>query len=380
MSCSNPLRFIGSPPLRLLCQQLRQHILRAGGVVLVFCPQRIGGVIHNVGHAHHIQHGLVVVVIAKGHHLCRVDAKGAAHALHPDALVGKGGIDPERPRHGAVGLLPAGHKALYIVFHALVQVHRHLGSTSVDEYECIYEYQVKNDKGSSDVTSTILQIGRNIAMFSDYTAFRADSAIACKAPETDIQKFKTQEMRNDMFFDQSVSQNVPKGKLSVYSVITPNYYSYAESGTPIVWNFDEDTDTICGYTCQKAVGEYGGRTWMVWYSTEIPVSFGPWKLCGLPGLVLAAKDSEGIHQFKAITFRKSSTPMNLKPYANAIKTSREQFIKSKNKFEQNPLVNIPAESISEMTIEKYEDGGHSALVNGVVLRMRPNGYVPLELK
>lgn len=79
-------------------------------------------------------------------------------------------------------------------------------STSVDEYECIYEYQVKNDKGSSDVTSTILQIGRNIAMFSDYTAFRADSAIACKAPETDIQKFKTQEMRNDMFFDQSVSQ------------------------------------------------------------------------------------------------------------------------------------------------------------------------------
>lgn len=253
-------------------------------------------------------------------------------------------------------------------------------STSVDEYECIYEYQVKNDKGSSDVTSTILQIGRNVAMFSDYTAFRADSAIACKAPESDIQKLKMQEMRNDMFFDQAVSLNVPKGKVTVYSVITPNYYSYTESGSPISWNFAEETDTVCGYTCQKAVGEYGGRTWTVWYSTEIPVSFGPWKLCGLPGLVLAAKDAEGIHQFKAITFRKSCTPMNLKPYANAIKTSREQFVKSKNKFEQNPMGNIPAESISEMTIEKYEDGGHSALVNGVVLRMRPNGYVPLELK
>lgn len=83
-------------------------------------------------------------------------------------------------------------------------------STSVDEYECIYEYQVKNDKGSSDVTSTILQIGRNVAMFSDYTAFRADSAIACKAPESDIQKLKMQEMRNDMFFDQAVSLNVPR--------------------------------------------------------------------------------------------------------------------------------------------------------------------------
>lgn len=253
-------------------------------------------------------------------------------------------------------------------------------SDATDEYECIYEYQVKNDKGSSDATSTILQIGRNTATFSDYTAFQRDSAIACKASESDIQKFKAQEMRNDMFFDQSVLQNVPKGKTTVYSVITPNYYSYTEASLPINWIFTEETDTVCGYSCQKATGEYGGRTWTVWYSTEIPVPFGPWKLCGLPGLVLAAKDSEGIHQFTAITFRKSNVPMNIKPYANTIKTSREQFIKAKNKFEQNPMGNIPAESISEMTIERYEDGGHRALINGVVLRMRPNGYVPLELK
>ena len=113
-------------------------------------------------------------------------------------------------------------------------------SSSVDEYECIYEYQMKNDKGSSDATSTILQIGRNSAMFSDYTAFQADSAIACKAPESEIQKFKTREKRNDLLFDQSVSQNVPKGKLTVYSVITPNYYSYTESANPINWNLSDE--------------------------------------------------------------------------------------------------------------------------------------------
>ena len=117
-------------------------------------------------------------------------------------------------------------------------------SSSVDEYECIYEYQMKNDKGSSDATSTILQIGRNSAMFSDYTAFQADSAIACKAPESEIQKFKTREKRNDLLFDQSVSQNVPKGKLTVYSVITPNYYSYTESANPINWNLTEGIDTV----------------------------------------------------------------------------------------------------------------------------------------
>lgn len=253
-------------------------------------------------------------------------------------------------------------------------------SSPIDEYECIYEYQVKNTKGSIDATSTILQIGRNTAKFSDYTTFQADSAIACKAPEADIQKFKAQETRNDMLFDQSVFQNEPKGKLTVYSVITPNYYSYTESATPINWNLSEETDTICGYTCQKAVGEYGGRTWTVWYSSEIPVSFGPWKLCGLPGLVLAANDAENIHQFKAITFRKSNTPMNLKPYANTINISREQFIKAKNKFEIDPMGNIPVEAISEMSVQKFDNGEYKTLVNGVVMRVRPNGYVPLELK
>ena len=61
-------------------------------------------------------------------------------------------------------------------------------SDATDEYECLYEYQVKNDKGSSDATSTILQIGRNTATFSDYTAFQSDSAIACKASESEIKK------------------------------------------------------------------------------------------------------------------------------------------------------------------------------------------------
>ena len=72
--------------------------------------------------------------------------------------------------------------------------------------------------------------------------------------------------------------------------------------------------------------------------------------------------------------------MNLKPYDNTINISREQFIKAKNKFEINPMGNIPAEAISEMSVQKYEDGGHRTLINGVVLRVRPNGYVPLEMK
>lgn len=43
-------------------------------------------------------------------------------------------------------------------------------------------------------------------------------------------------------------------------------------------------------TCKKAIGEFRGRTYEVWFSEEIPVNFGPWKLWGLPGLIVEAQD------------------------------------------------------------------------------------------
>ena len=54
------------------------------------------------------------------------EAQHAAERLDADTLVGGGRVDPVRARHGAVGLLPARHKAVRVLFHALMQVDRHL--------------------------------------------------------------------------------------------------------------------------------------------------------------------------------------------------------------------------------------------------------------
>lgn len=85
---------------------------------------------------------------------------------------------------------------------------------------------------------------------------------------------------------------------------------------------------------------------MVYYTTEIPVQFGPWKFSGLPGLIMAATDEENIHTFTAIGFRKSNVPISVPEY-QVIETTREKFLKSKNHFEENPMKNLPPESISD---------------------------------
>lgn len=56
---------------------------------------------------------------------------------------------------------------------------------------------------------------------------------------------------------------------------------------------------IAGYNCHKATTEFRGRTFEVWYTPDVPVNFGPWKLNGLPGLILWATDSRNEIEFRA---------------------------------------------------------------------------------
>lgn len=70
------------------------------------------------------------------------------------------------------------------------------------------------------------------------------------------------------------------------------------------WQLQEGDSVVCEYPCHKAVTTFRGRTWTVWYTLDIPYSDGPWKFCGLPGLVLHAYDSKGYFRFNCIGIEK----------------------------------------------------------------------------
>lgn len=64
------------------------------------------------------------------------------------------------------------------------------------------------------------------------------------------------------------------------------------------WTLISDADsTIRGLKVYKAECQFGGRKWMAWFTPEIPVSDGPYKFSGLPGLILKLDSSEGDYSF-----------------------------------------------------------------------------------
>lgn len=72
---------------------------------------------------------------------------------------------------------------------------------------------------------------------------------------------------------------------------------------PIRWQVKNEQRKIGRFICQKAVGKFRGRTYTAWFTTEVPINVGPWKLHGLPGLVVEVADEEKalMIQIKSIT-------------------------------------------------------------------------------
>ncbi len=55
---------------------------------------------------------------------------------------------------------------------------------------------------------------------------------------------------------------------------------------------------MAGYTCQKATTRYEGRDYVAWFAPKIPISDGPYKFSGLPGLIVEIADTKEYYRFE----------------------------------------------------------------------------------
>jgi GLPGLI family protein len=66
----------------------------------------------------------------------------------------------------------------------------------------------------------------------------------------------------------------------------------------IDWKISSDTATFGSLHCQKATCHFKGRDYTAWFCPDLPVHTGPWKLNGLPGVIVDAHDAKNEVVFK----------------------------------------------------------------------------------
>ena len=270
---------------------------------------------------------------------------------------------------------------------AMIAAKIHQDSIDTSSLVAVYDYECQTQdadgKAVTDRMKVCLQVGQHCTRSFPYRKFREDTeGYACMTPD-EFPQFRAESY----CFLPEVWTNYPDGQVTVRDAIIPNIYETREERKPINWELIDDTLTVAGYLCKTATCQLHGRNWTALYSEDIPTSAGPWKLCGLPGLILKAEADGGIHRFTLASLQRIASPIYYEHNAITTKTSEEKLIKNRIKifgnklYPKNPTYYI-ADRGSMNADETFCQMGDEilTLVNGVLEDNKAHVYQPLELE
>jgi GLPGLI family protein len=133
---------------------------------------------------------------------------------------------------------------------------------------------------------------------------------------------------------------------------------------PVInWHISSDKANFAELHCQKATCHFKGRDYTAWFCPDLPVRVGPWKLNGLPGVIVEAYDAKKEVVFKFDRVEKAvlgaskpikdrhgrivipldddadgSDPNIIRVPINGIKTTDKELAKLQNAMHKDPNV------------------------------------------
>lgn len=180
--------------------------------------------------------------------------------------------------------------------------------------------------------------------------------------------------------------------------IMMNSYIVNESLPVINWHISSQIGSFGELHCQKATCHFKGRDYTAWFCPDLPVRVGPWKLNGLPGVIVEAYDAKKEVFFKFDRVEKAvlgaskpikdrhgrviipldddvngADPNIIRVPADGIKTTDKELVKL-----QNAMHNDPNVIIQSMKATAQNNGGPKPDID---IKARPHPPVnnPIEL-
>lgn len=176
-------------------------------------------------------------------------------------------------------------------------------------------------------------------------------------------------------------QFLSSNKLFTKHLLNDDYLT-EEPLPKINWSVTNDTMKISGYQCQKAITHFAGRDYEAWFCTDFPIHTGPWKLNGLPGLILQASDvkKEVIFQFAGFE-DVSKKNLNINLPDDVIKVSKKDMDRLLSLKQKDPKA---FSTISEKKASKMFGGINFSRINSMSFNGTPVNFSntinnPIEL-
>lgn len=154
-----------------------------------------------------------------------------------------------------------------------------------------------------------------------------------------------------------VLKNQLKREMLSFKQIGVNKY-YSSENIKIKWVLSGDTiySKKHNRTLNIATTSYGGRNYTAWFAPDIPISDGPYKFSGLPGLIFAVKDDDGYYSFsleKILTNQNKVVPPSLE--SASAKMSVQELAKIDQSVDNSESYGVEVFSADGTSIDRLKN-------------------------
>lgn len=226
-------------------------------------------------------------------------------------------------------------KRRFVIWDSFVYPQEVLGKEQLRiEYACREEDPAFHEGKSEG--RWILQTGTSYSRFCSEARFKGDSLFAEDQSRLARVNQWTREASfitlHDCYYIDRHS-----GTLSFTGRLVGDDYLYEEPIPQLSWIITDSVRIVCGNLCREARCNFRGRKFTAYFAEDIPISSGPWKLQGLPGLILEAFDEEQrIHYTAVRIFPMEGNITRAKyPY---IRVTRKEYAKMISQMQKQYLV------------------------------------------
>ncbi|MDO5655988.1 MAG: GLPGLI family protein [Flavobacteriaceae bacterium] len=122
------------------------------------------------------------------------------------------------------------------------------------------------------------------------------------------------------------------------------------------WQLQAKQDTINGFACQWATTHFRGRDYEACFSWEIPVSEGPWKFQGLPGLIVQVKSLDHYVQYTLVQIEPNAN----QDWVESAAKYADQNFREFGEFEEL-FIRVWDRRISQLRAENIDNQGSEHL-------------------
>jgi GLPGLI family protein len=249
---------------------------------------------------------------------------------------------------------------------------------------CFIKIYSQNDKAYYAKYVKIHSFGEDSRIDTLNLFFNKQESLFIEIPKKDVEKMKITEDENDDF-TLNIRINPPsEGDYVVYTnlklkkIISRDFIYETGKAVPYIieeslsrpkWIITNDFKLIGQFNCRKAETTFRGRNYIAWFTERIETTFAPWKLSGLPGLIIEVSDTTNSVKFHLIEFKnqmvyqidqpKGEDIITLKEYVTLKKEQSDNVIEHlKSKFPRGATFTVKSVKTNPLELSyEWENKG-----------------------